>query len=141
MPAWSVRLIRGALVYLVAGAMIGAMLLSAAARGVAVPVGPARALHAELLLFGWLVQFTMGVAYWMMPKHATGPERGPVAPIVAAWLLLNAGVWLAGLGQALLWPDPVVIAGRAAEAGAVLAFAVNLVPRVKAFGAGRSPSP
>jgi len=140
MPAWSVRLIRGALAYLVLGAAIGAMLLSASARGLAVPVGPARALHAELLLFGWLVQFTMGVAYWMLPKHAAGPERGPVAPIAAAWLLLNLGVWLAGLGQALLWPPVVLLLGRSAEAAAILAFGVNLVPRVKAFGVGRQAS-
>ena len=144
MPAWSVRLIRGALVYLVAGAMIGAMLLSATARGVTVPVGPARALHAELLLFGWLVQFTMGVAYWMLPKHATGPGRGPVGPIVAAWLLLNAGVqpsavshaeWARMLLRGLDLLEPATRVGDQASIGREVAA---LAPRL-VRGAGLAP--
>lgn len=137
MPAWSVRLIRTALLYLVLGAMSGAVMLSAAARGLAVPVGPIRALHAELVLFGWLLQFAMGVAWWILPKHPAGPERGPAWSVGVAWLLLNAGVWLAGLGQAFLWPGPVVVAGRGAETLAILAFAATALPRIKPFGAGR----
>jgi len=137
MPVWSIRLVRTALVYLVLGSLAGAVMLSAMARGVAVPLGAVRALHAELILFGWLVQFAMGVAWWILPRHAAGPPRGPAWSVVLTWVLLNAGVWLAGLGQALLWPPETVLLGRTAEAAAVLSFAAGAAPRIKAFGAGR----
>jgi hypothetical protein len=37
----------------------------------------------------------------------------------------------------MAWPAVVGGAGRAAEVGAVLAFAINAVPRIKPFGVGR----
>ena len=137
MPPASARLQRTALLYLVVGIAIGATLLAAKGLGFTLPYVPLMLLHAELLLVGWLLQFTMGVAHWMLPKHAAGPERGPEGPVTAAWLLLNAGVWLAGLGPVMAWPAVVGGAGRAAEVGAVLAFAINAVPRIKPFGVGR----
>jgi len=136
-PPFSSRLQRTALCYLILGLALGALLLAVKGLGWPFPYGRLMLLHAELLLVGWLLQFTMGVAHWMLPKHASGPERGPDAPIAAAWLLLNVGVWLAGLGPVLGWPAAVVGAGRGAEAAAVLAFVVNAAPRIKAFGTGR----
>lgn len=130
MPAWSVRLQRTALLHLVAGFGVGALLLASRGLGVAVPWSLWLPVHVEFLLIGWMLQFTMGVAYWMLPKHADGPERGRDGPIQAAWLLLNTGVWLVILGQGA--------AGRLLELGAVAAFALNAWPRVKPFGAGRA---
>jgi hypothetical protein len=40
----------------------------------------------------------------------------------------------------MAWPAVVAGAGRAAEVAAALAFAINAVPRIKAFGAGRLTS-
>jgi hypothetical protein len=76
----------------------------------------------------------MGVAWWILPKYPRLPERGPAAPVWAAWLLLNAGVVLAGVGRSAGAPDAVVIAGRAAEFAATMAFAGAAWPRIKAFG-------
>jgi heme/copper-type cytochrome/quinol oxidase subunit 1 len=98
-----------------------------------VPYAEALALHLDVMLFGWMTQFTMGTAYWMLPKHAAGAERGPDAPIMAAWVLLNAGVIAAAVGGPGSWAQ----AGRLAELAAVLAFATNAVPRIKPFGSGR----
>lgn len=137
MPVWSNLLQRTALVHLVLGSLVGALLLAARGTGVELPYGPLMALHGEVLLIGWLLQFTMGVAYWMLPKHASGSPRGATGPIAAAWLLLNAGVWTAGLGMALEGPAAVVTAGRLAEAGSLVLFASNAWPRIKPFGVGR----
>ena len=49
----------------------------------------------------------MGVAWWILPKYPRLPERGPAAPVWAAWLLLNAGVVLAGVGRSVGAPDGV----------------------------------
>lgn len=78
MPPVTAVLVRASLVYLVAGAAVGTLLMAAKA-GYQLPAVVARAwpLHAEMLLFGWMVQLALGVAYWILPKHAAAPVRGP----------------------------------------------------------------
>lgn len=133
MPAWSVRFHRTAFAWLLIGSGAGALMLASRGLGWTVPWAEALALHIDVMLFGWMTQFTLGTAYWILPKHAAGPERGPDAPIAVAWFLLNAGVIAAAAGQAGAW----LLAGRLAELAAVLAFALNAVPRIKPFGSGR----
>ena len=137
MPLPSIWLVRGALMHLMIGTVLGTLLLLSKA-GVAVPpwVGLTWPLHGEMMLLGWTVQLAMGVAYWILPKHATGPVRGRAGPVVAAAILINAGVVSAGLGPAL-GRAGLMIAGRLAELAAVLLFASNVLPRIKAFGEGR----
>lgn len=134
MPFLSVLLVRTALCWLAVGVAMGSLLLSA--KAAPLPVGVFRLFHAhsEAVLVGWMVQFAMGVAWWILPKYPRLPERGPGAPVWAAWLLLNAGVVLAGVGQSVGAPDGVVMAGRTAELAAAMAFAAAAWPRVKAFG-------
>jgi hypothetical protein len=133
-PFLSALLVRSALCWLAAGMAMGALLL--AAKATPLPAGFFRLFHAhsEAVLVGWMVQLAMGVAWWILPKYPQLPERGPAAPVWAAWFLLNAGVLLAGVGQSVGASAWVVIAGRAAELLAALAFAVSAWPRVKAFG-------
>jgi len=133
-PFLSVLLVRTALGWLAAGAAMGALLL--ASKAAPLPIGVFRLfhVHSEAVLVGWMVQFAMGVAWWILPKYPRPPERGAVAPIWAAWLLLNAGVLLAGVGRSVGASDTVVMAGRAAELLAAAAFAAAAWPRVKAFG-------
>jgi hypothetical protein len=133
-PPLSVLYVRTALCWLAFGVTTGAVLLSAKAA----PLPPAAArlfhVHTEALLLGWMVQLAMGVAWWILPKYPRLPERGPAAPVRAAWVLLNAGVLLAGLGRSLGASDAVVMAGRVLEVLAAGAFASAAWPRVKAFG-------
>jgi hypothetical protein len=132
-PPWTVRFQRAALAWLLIGSGAGALMLASRGLGWPVPYAEALALHLDVMLFGWMTQFTMGTAYWMLPKHAAGAERGPGAPIMVAWVLLNLGVAAAGLGGTAA----LVVAGRIAEFAAVVAFALNVFPRIKPFGAGR----
>jgi hypothetical protein len=83
-----------------------------------------------------MVQLALGVAYWILPKHAHGPVRGPAGPVIAAAVLINLGVLSAGLGGAV-GQDGLTVAGRLAELTAVLLFATNALPRIKEFGRGR----
>jgi hypothetical protein len=132
MPALSILFIRTALLALLAGSLAGALMLSAKAGMPATLPGWIHAWHLELMLLGWFGNLTLGVAYWMFPKHAKGRERGSPVPPSAAYALLNAGIILAALG--------VMTTGRILELLAVVAFACNAIPRVKAFGVGRDLS-
>jgi hypothetical protein len=101
--------------------------------------------HIEFLLFGWTVQLILGVGFWILPRFSPGegrkPRRGREGLAWLAFFLLNLGALLAGLGPlagvlgGAGFSSTLSIAGRAAEAGAALAFAVHAWPRVKAAGA------
>lgn len=126
-------MVRASLLHLLAGFSLGALLLLQKA----VPFSPTvwrwAPAHVEFLLVGWVVQLTMGVAYWILPRFGRGPPRGDVKWIWLAMLLLNVGVLSAGLGPALTTEPLVVAGGRAAEVSAAIAFAIHAWPRVKAI--------
>jgi hypothetical protein len=133
MPRLSCWFVRASLIHLALGITLGGLLLFH--KGV--PLHPLlwRILptHVEFLLTGWTLQLTMGVAFWILPR-----VRGARPKKEAAWLaflLLNVGVWLAGVGPALLAPGWVASLGRAAEMGAALAFSVHAWPRIRPLGA------
>jgi len=131
MPRLSCWFIRAALIYLIAGFSLGALLLVQKAS----PIHPAlwRLLpaHVEFLLFGWVAQLTMGVAYWILPRFRPAPVRGKQGLAWLAFGLLNTGVMLAAMAPVITAPPLVTLLGRSAEAGAALAFALHAWPRVK----------
>lgn len=132
MPRLSVWFIRAALIHLALGVTIGGLIL--AHKGI--PLHPLlwRLLpaHIEFLLFGWTVQLVMGVGFWIFPRFRR--SRGNEQPAWLAFGLLNAGVWLAGLGPVLGAPAFVLLLGRLAEVGAAAAFALHVWPRIKPPG-------
>lgn len=69
MPRLSQWLIRTALIYLLLGFTLGALLLTH--KGI--PLHPALwswlPTHIEFLLMGWIAQLTMGVAFWILPRY------------------------------------------------------------------------
>lgn len=125
-------MIRTALLSLLAGFAAGAILLAAAGLSEPPPVGWLRPVHVELVTIGFLVNLGLGVAYWILPRLPDGGQRGPEAPVRAAFVLLNAGVWTAALAGALAAPAPVAALGRGAELLAAGLFARHAWPRVRA---------
>ena len=135
MPRLSCWFIRAALIYLVLGITLGSLLLFH--KGI--PFWPLvwRTLptHIEFLLFGWIVQLVMGVGFWIFPRFWT--SRGNEKPAWVAFVLLNLGVWLSGVGLALGAPPVVVFLGRLSVMGAAAAFAIHAWPRIKPPGVSR----
>lgn len=132
MPRLSRWFIRAALLYLVAGFALGAMLLALKAGFVQPGLWRLLPAHIEFMLFGWIVQLTMGVAFWILPRFGHGPARGDERIAWLAFVLLNAGALAVGIGPAIGAPSSIALAGRVAEAAAAVAFAMHAWPRVKA---------
>jgi heme/copper-type cytochrome/quinol oxidase subunit 1 len=88
--------------------------------------------HAEFLLIGWTLQFAMGVAYWILPRFQGGASRASEAAARAAFILLNAGLWLPLLAAIPRLSPVAHVLGRSAEVLAALAFLIHAWPRVKA---------
>lgn len=131
MPRLSVWMIRLALIHLLGGFAIGALLL--AHKGVPfLPAGAVRLrpMHVELLTLGWTMNLAMGVAYWILPRRGSDGARGG-GLVVAACVLLNAAVLLVGFGQLAGGGTPIPLAGKMAEAGAAALFAVHAWGRLR----------
>jgi hypothetical protein len=91
----SVYYTRAALVWLVAGVALGALMLSDGLlagdwRNWFAPT------HGHMLFVGWFLQFAVGVAYWLLPR-----QRMPERPLgyderlaLVGLLLLNTGLLL-----------------------------------------------
>lgn len=128
MPLLSRLAIRSALLYLVAGACLGALLL--AGKGYpALAAGPAWiGLHREVLLMGWLLQLALGVAYWILPRK--GGRRPRLWLAVVGLGLLNGGIGAVVVGE-MAGPALLATFGRIAELAAALLFAAHLWPRIR----------
>lgn len=135
MPKRSVFLIRIALVYMVLGFSLGALLLVQKAVLLHPGLWAFRSLHVEFLLFGFMVQLAFGVALWILPR-APAPQSD--VPIWWSGILLNLGIWLAGVGGEALRYGALALLGRMAETGALAIFAHQIWPRVRTFTHGRA---
>ena len=133
MPRLSSWFIRASLVYLAAGFTIGALMLANKGLGFDPRLWSWLPVHTEVLLVGWLVQLALGVAFWILPRHPLGAPRGDER---LAWLvfgLLNLGIGLVVAATFLTTPS-LILTGRAAEIGGILAFIAGAWGRVRPFG-------
>ncbi len=92
--------------------------------------------HVDILLLGWMVQLSMGGAYWILPRlPGTGSERGRFGFAVTAAALLNGGilifagaVLLAAWHPDILWVQSI---GLTLQLLAIVAYAIHAWPRIR----------
>ena len=157
MPLTSRITVKASILYLVLGAVLGAVLLI----NRWLPLGPAiealRASHVQFLVVGWLTQFIIGVAWWLFPPLAVGlradaplplrrgqSQRGSEALFWVALACLNAGILLRALFEPLRhWTNLDFFGTLADLSGVVLLaaaalFVINLWGRVRELGKARA---
>lgn len=134
MPRLSVWYLRASLLYLAAGFTLGGLLLWNKGLPFDPRVWSLLTPHIQFLLFGWIVELIMGMAFWILPRFSQPPRRGRVELAWAAFWLFNAGILAAAASP---WVAPVW--GQAASWGLELAgaglFMIYLWPRIKPAGA------
>lgn len=130
MPRLSQWFVRAAFMYLLLGFTVGALLL--AHKGL--PLHPVLwswlPAHIEFLLFGWVVQVTMGMAFWILPRYWQKPRRPKEGYAQIAFILLNLGIWLVVAGTTFRAGQWFLPAGRAVEMAAVAFFALHAWRRI-----------
>ncbi len=136
MPRLSVWLVRAALLHMGAGFLFGSLILHH--KGVPIFAWTWKLLnpHVEIMIFGWTMQFVMGIAFWTLPRFTGEGRYGRVRLGWASFGLLNGGVlltatalWFGGLAG-------LALAGRLLTLLGVAAFAVLIWPRVKPLKPG-----
>jgi len=130
MPRLSVWAIRSSLLYLLLGFSLGALIL--ANKGV--PFAPwlwnLLPAHVDILLFGFVIQLAIGMAYWILPRHSGG-QRGSA---VVFWLclgFLNLGIWTASLVGILNLPGQWLAMARGLEGFSAGLFAFQAWNRIR----------
>lgn len=128
MPRASCWFIRSAFLYLLLGFSLGALLLFYKGTGFLPKVWRLLPAHAELLLMAWVVQFAMGVGYWILPRPRG--RRGGEVLVWAVFATFNAGVWLVAMGQ-VVGARLLPWVGRLAELAAVALFVAHAWRRLR----------
>jgi hypothetical protein len=138
-PLSSVML-RAALIWLLAGFVIGAAMLTDRALPGQWRLWMAPS-HAHMLFVGWFLQFAVGVAYWLLPRRRSTErplgygERAAYVAVVA----LNLGLVLRIIaepaertGNESDGTMVLLIASALLQVAAALIFVTQLWPRVAA---------
>lgn len=138
MPRLTCWFIRAALAHLGVGVVLGALILSA--KGFAEALGWAWLLlpaHIQIIVVGWLIQFALGMAYWILPRLDALGSRGNPTWAWISFASLNVGAD----GSAVLlvrravkpavWIDVLLIAAALLQVIAIGAFVRQAWPRIR----------
>jgi hypothetical protein len=131
MPTQSIWMIRLSLSYLMFAILTGALLLTHKAVPIHNAIWGLLPIHYEAAIWGWLVQFVMGTAYWMFPRYLRDMGRG--SPVLA-WsvvILINLGLLL--LIASTLTTTFLAIAGRSLLMVGTLLFGGIMWNRVVSY--------
>lgn len=126
MPTASIWIIRLSLLWMLAGSVSGAFMHLSPGESIGW-LPDFREFHIPAMIFGWMLSFTMGVAWWIFPR-ARRNQRQHDAP---AWVML--GLFQAGLLLLIFVPSAKVTGQLMVFTGcAVIIF--SILKRVKKRG-------
>jgi heme/copper-type cytochrome/quinol oxidase subunit 1 len=133
MPKLSVWFVRASLIHMGIGFLLGTMILHH--KGIPIYLWTWKLLnpHIEMMIFGWTMQFVMGVAFWILPRFPREPRYGNTRLGWWSFALLNLGVSVTAVAH-WYFSGPLSLAGRIATLVAVILFAFVMWPRVKPIG-------
>ncbi|WP_372635012.1 hypothetical protein [Fodinibius sp.] len=122
MPTPSRWMIKASLIYLFAGFFLGALILLSKAYPGLSPAWALLPIHIEVSIFGWIIQLTMGTAYWILPRYLESGSRGNPLKAMIMVGLLNTGILVNTASYLDIVPSSAILAGRSLEVGAIILF-------------------
>ncbi len=133
MPRLARLYLHTSLVYLAVGAILGGILLWNKGVPLSSYLWALLAAHIALMMWGWLLLLSLGVAYWILPRRGGQRPRSWLA--ATAYGCINAGIVAVALGSLLLGAWSVAVGGLLEFLGAA-AFTLHAWPRVRPAGTG-----
>ncbi len=136
MPKLSVWMVRSSLLWMGLGFLFGSLLLHH--KGIPIYAWTWRLLppHIEIMIFGWVVQLAMGMAFWILPRYpenVRADKYGNTRVGWGAWALVNAGIAVSAWGGWDASAD-LQLVGRLLLLGGAGLFVAIAWGRVRPFG-------
>ena len=122
MPTPSRWMIKASMLYMLAGFIIGALILISKVYPEYSSVWSLLSIHIEVSIFGWVIQLTMGTAYWILPRYLKTKSRGNPKLALAMVGMLNLGIIINLVTYLDMVSSSATILGRIFEVGAVILF-------------------
>jgi hypothetical protein len=132
-PKPAIWMMRLSLINLLIASAAGGLILAHKTIGIHPAIWSILPVHYELAIWGWLVQFVMGTAYWMFPKMLQENRRGPEAPAWFMVFIFNSGLFILAASSFIQYPLFSPAAGRALILISILIFALLIWPRVVTY--------
>jgi hypothetical protein len=132
MPRLSIWAIRLSLLYLLLGFTLGALMLANKGVPFAPWIWSLLPAHIDILLFGFIIQLAIGMAYWILPRYRGG-GRGNESVLWITVGLLNLGIWMVTFIGLLSLPGQWLVLGRLLEGIAAVLFAFQAWRRIRTF--------
>ncbi|TYP94811.1 Cytochrome C and Quinol oxidase polypeptide I [Fodinibius salinus] len=122
MPTPSRWMIKASMLYMLVGFSIGALILISKVYPELSTVWSLLTVHIEVGIFGWIIQLTMGTAYWILPRYLKTGSRGSSRLALVMVGLLNLGILINVASYLQFLDSSATILGRLLEVGAVVLF-------------------
>jgi len=132
MPVQSRWMLRLSLFYFLAGTLVGAAMLLHKAFAYNASVWLFRPIHIQVLIWGFIIQFTLGTGYYILPRYLQGQARGN--PILAWGVVvgLNIGIILNVIAT-YMNENTLGLIGISFQAVAVLLFVLLHWKRIASY--------
>lgn len=124
MPTPSRWMIKASMLYMLTGFIIGALILISKVYPEYSSVWSLLSIHIEVSIFGWIIQLTMGTAYWILPRYLKTKSRGNPKLAWAMVGILNLGILINLASYLDMISSSATILGRILEIGAVILFVI-----------------
>jgi len=131
MPRLSIWAVRLSLLYLLLGFTLGALMLANKGVPFAPWVWSLFPAHIDILLFGFVIQLAIGMAYWILPRFRGG-TRGNETVLWITVGLLNLGIWMVAIIGIFNLPGQWLAGGRLLEGMAAALFTFQVWKRIRA---------
>ncbi|MDZ7657715.1 cbb3-type cytochrome c oxidase subunit I [Fodinibius sp.] len=122
MPTPSRWMIKASMLYMLAGFVIGALILISKVYPESSSVWSLLSIHIEVSIFGWIIQLTMGTAYWILPRYLVDKSRGNPNLAMLMVGVLNVGILINVASYLDIIGSSATIWGRLLEIIAVVLF-------------------
>jgi hypothetical protein len=133
MPTLSRYFVRSALVCLGIGFTLGGLILSAKGGFVDARMWRWLPMHIILLMDGWLIQLSLGMAYWILPR-VQAHDRGRPHWAWSGFVVLQIGLTLTVLTALGVWMpafDALLVPALLLQCTGVILFAIHAWPRMR----------
>lgn len=130
MPQMSVYAIRLSFIYFIAGITAGLFMLVSKVLPLDFSFYVLLPVHIELMVFGWILNFVMGVAFWIFPRFYKKPVRGNTMMNFTGFYIFNIAVLLVIADELFIHIAFLLLAGNIIEVVGICLFFITLWSRV-----------